>query len=61
MTYAKIGNDRIQLPDELGNDLDAVKNFLAATRPEVKNATIRQKTEDGDTVIEFLPQPGRKG
>jgi len=41
---------------------EEVRNVLKATYPEIANATIREvTTEEGQTVVEFLPQPGRKG
>lgn len=41
---------------------EAVRNLLKATYPEIANATIREvTTDDGQKVVEFLPQPGRKG
>lgn len=45
-----------------GLDNEAIRNILKATYPEVANATIREVTgDDGQQVVEFLPQPGRKG
>ncbi len=45
-----------------GLDNEAVRNLLKATYPEIANATIREvMTTEGQTVVEFLPQPGRKG
>ena len=41
---------------------EAVRDLLKKTYPEVANATIREQTlENGQTLVEFLPQPGRKG
>jgi hypothetical protein len=41
---------------------EEVRTVLKATYPEIANATIREVTTDeGQTVVEFLPQPGRKG
>jgi PRTRC genetic system protein C len=43
-------------------DNEAVRSLLKATYPEIANATIREATtDDGQKVVEFLPQPGRKG
>ncbi len=40
---------------------EQVRNLLKMQYPEVANATIRE-TVNGDTrIVEFLPQPGRKG
>ena len=45
-----------------GLDNDAIRSLLKATYPEIANATIREvTTDDGQKVVEFLPQPGRKG
>lgn len=44
---------------ELSNE--EVRNVLKATYPEVANATLRETTIEGQRVVEFLPQPGRKG
>lgn len=42
--------------------LEAVRNILKATYPEIAHATLRETaTEEGNSLIEFLPQPGRKG
>ncbi len=41
---------------------EEVRGILKATYPEIANATIREvTTAEGQTVVEFLPQPGRKG
>ncbi len=41
---------------------EAVRNLLKTTYPEIANSTIREiTTAEGQTVVEFLPQPGRKG
>ena len=41
---------------------EEVRAVLKATYPEIANATLREvTTDDGQTVVEFLPQPGRKG
>jgi PRTRC genetic system protein C len=59
----KIGATRI-VADETAAELSAeqVRQLLKATYPEVTNATTRETTlEDGTRVLEFLPQPGRKG
>jgi hypothetical protein len=45
-----------------GLDNEAVRSLLKTTYPEIANATIREvTTAEGQTVVEFLPQPGRKG
>jgi PRTRC genetic system protein C len=41
---------------------EEVRSLLKSSYPEVANATIREsQLEDGTPLIEFLPQPGRKG
>ncbi|MBI1281315.1 MAG: hypothetical protein GC179_24525 [Anaerolineaceae bacterium] len=45
-----------------GLNNEEVRGILKATYPEIVNATIRETTTtEGQTVVEFLPQPGRKG
>lgn len=41
--------------------IEEVQAKLANSYPEVRNATIRNRTEGELEVFEFLPQPGRKG
>lgn len=59
----KTGAVRIIEDDSMrGLDNEAVRNLLKVNYPEIANATIREvSTEDGQKVVEFLPQPGRKG
>ncbi|NWF65763.1 MAG: hypothetical protein HXY38_15940 [Chloroflexi bacterium] len=41
---------------------EQVRSLLKSSYPEIANATIREsQLEDGTPLIEFLPQPGRKG
>jgi hypothetical protein len=58
----KIGSNRIAedaATATLSNE--QVRDLLKAAYPEVAHATIRE-TMTGDTkLVEFLPQPGRKG
>lgn len=58
----KIGTNRIAedaATAKLTNE--QIRNLLKGQYPEVANATIRE-TVSGDTrMIEYLPQPGRKG
>jgi PRTRC genetic system protein C len=60
----KIGANRV-VEDEPTARLtnEQVRELLKATYPEVANATIRERTdaEAGLQIVEFLPQPGRKG
>ena len=59
----KTGTVRIVEDESLrGLDNEAVRSLLKTTYPEIANATIREvTTTEGQTVVEFLPQPGRKG
>lgn len=60
--YFKIGSNKIAENDSTsGKSIEEVQQLLASTYPEVRNATIRTKTEGEHTVVEFLPKPGRKG
>ena len=40
---------------------EQVRDILKRTYPEVAHATIRERDQDGLSIVEFLPQPGRKG
>lgn len=59
----KTGSVRIVEDDSMrGLSIEEVRNRLKVTYPEIANATTREFTNDnGQTIIEFLPQPGRKG
>lgn len=59
----KTGATRIVEDDSMrGLSVEDVRSVLKVTYPEVAHATVRETTTDnGQTVIEFLPQPGRKG
>jgi hypothetical protein len=59
----KIGTSTIVEDESIsGLDLDAVKQILQQTYPEVAHATVRERTlEDGTYLIEWHPQAGRKG
>lgn len=59
----KTGTIRIVEDESMrGLSNEEVRNVLKATYPEIANATLREVTSDeGQTVVEFLPQPGRKG
>ena len=58
----KIGSARI-VADATMSDLDneAARNLLKNSYPEVAHATIREREEGDLIIVEFLPQPGRKG
>ena len=59
----KTGSTTIVEDDTMqGQSNEAVRDILKRTYPEVANATIReQDLENGQKLVEFLPQPGRKG
>lgn len=58
----KIGATRIVEDASMsGVSNEQVRDLLKVTYPEVANATIREREENGLRVVEFLPQPGRKG
>lgn len=40
---------------------EQVRDVLKRTYPEVAHAAIREREQDGLRIVEFLPQPGRKG
>lgn len=59
----KTGAVRIVEDDSMrGLSVEEVRTILKVTYPEIANATIRETTaDDGQLIVEFLPQPGRKG
>lgn len=59
----KIGAVRIVEDDSTrGLTPDAVRTILKSSYPEVAHATVRETVlADGTPLIEYLPQPGRKG
>lgn len=58
----KIGSQTIYENDvTYGLSNEAVRDVLKASFPEIANATIGTRSENGVTTVEFLPQPGRKG
>ena len=58
----KTGATRI-VEDETMTGLsnEEVRQILARTYPEVAHATLREREQDGMRIVDFLPQPGRKG
>lgn len=58
----KVGAVRI-VEDETtrGMTSEQVKNLLKPMYPEVANATFVEREQDGQPVVEFIPQPGSKG
>ena len=59
----KIGATTIVEDESMsGLDLDAVKQILQRTYPEVAHATVRERTlEDGSICYDFIARAGRKG
>lgn len=58
----KIGATRlVEDPSMSGLSNEQVRDMLKTTYPEIANATLRERDENGLRVVEFLPQPGRKG
>lgn len=57
-----VGSTRITENDTTsGLTPEQVRKTLEAAYPEVANATIRERAEGDTAIVEFLPQPGRKG
>lgn len=54
-------NKIVENDSTVGMTNEQVRDFLRGMYPEVANATIRERDENGTQVVEFLPQPGRKG
>lgn len=59
----KTGSTRIVEDESMrGLSVAQVQALLKPQYPELANATVRESMNpDGQKVIEFLPQPGRKG
>ena len=58
----KIGATRVvEDPSMSGLSNEQVAQLLKTSYPEIANATLRERDENGLRVVEFLPQPGRKG
>ena len=58
----KIGATRIAEDVSMASlSNEQVREVLKRTYPEIAHATIREVDDNGYRVIEFLPQPGRKG
>jgi hypothetical protein len=58
----KIGSTKIVEDESMqGLTIDEIKDRLKSTFPEVAQATIREREENGTLFVEFLPKPGRKG
>ena len=58
----KIGATRIvEDPSMSALDNDAIRDLLKTSYPEIANATLREREENGLHIVEVLPPPGRKG
>ncbi len=58
----KIGATRIVADASMSAiEPEQLRDLLKTTYPEIANATLRERDENGLRVIEFLPQPARKG
>ena len=58
----KIGATRISEDVSMSSlSNEQVRDVLKRTYPEIAHATIRERDDNGYRVVEFLPQPGRKG
>ena len=59
----KIGATRVveDASTMFGLSNEQVRDLLKTSYPEIANATLRERDENGMHVVEFLPQPGRKG
>jgi sensor histidine kinase YesM len=58
----KIGATRItENETTAGLNNEQIREILKRTYPEVAHATIREREQDGMRIVEYLPQPGRKG
>jgi hypothetical protein len=58
----KIGSTRIVEDATMhGATNEEIRTLLKTSYPEIANATIREREENSVRIVEFLPQPGRKG
>jgi hypothetical protein len=58
----KIGSQTIYENEvTYGLSNEDVRGVLKASFPEIANATIGTRSDNGVSIVEFLPQPGRKG
>lgn len=58
----KIGATRIvEHAAMTGLSNEQVRDLLKRSYPEVAHATIREREQDGLRIVDFFPQPGRKG
>lgn len=62
MRIFKIGTTEIEESESLIHlTNDEYRQKLAASYPEVTNATMRETKRGDDTLVEFVPVAGRKG
>lgn len=62
MRIIKIGATRIVADASMfALDPEQIRTLLKTSYPEIANATLRERDQNGLRVVEFLPQPGRKG
>jgi hypothetical protein len=58
----KIGATRIVEDATMaGRSNEEIRDILKRSYPEIAHATIREREQDGLRIVDFLPQPGRKG
>ncbi len=58
----KIGATHIVEDDSMVNlSNEEIRAILQRTYPEVANAVIREREENGLRIVDFIYQPGRKG
>lgn len=58
----KVGSTRITEDESMrGKTNEDMRTILKAQYPELANATISERSDGKITMVEFLPQPGRKG
>ena len=61
-TYIKIGNQKIILPEDKADiSIEAARELLKFSHPEVKDAIGREASSEAGRALEFSPKPGRKG
>lgn len=58
----KIGATRIVEDSSMvGRSNEEIRAILKFSYPEVAHATIREREQDGLTILDFIPVAGRKG
>ncbi len=62
MLIIKIGTTQFTADSSLENlSHDELRTHLRSMYPEVIDAIPRETQQDGHTLLEYLPRPGRKG